>query len=114
MVGTKRKSATTNITPNLTTTSLRMHIFFLVDLVNDGINKREVQESSVEDFATEKGISLSNCFETSAKDGTNVNALFEAVARVYDGNSSDSSDEEDLIDLSKKKNDTPQQSGGCC
>ena len=95
-------------------TDFSLFYSFLVDLVNDGVNKREVQSASVEGFAAANGVSISNCFETSAKDGTNVDTLFEAVARVYDGNSSDYSDEEDLVDLAKNKSGASQQKGGSC
>lgn len=83
-----------------------------VDLLNDGMSKREVTTEKIENFATQNGISLSNIFETSAKEGTNVNELFAAVARVYDGKKNNS-DDENLVDLTKKK-EPAQGNGGCC
>lgn len=79
------------------------------------MNKKEVSLDKVESFALENGIPISNVFETSAKDGTNVSDLFEAVARVYDGKSGNSSDDDydNLVDLTKKKEST-QTNGGCC
>lgn len=79
------------------------------------MTKREVQMGDVESFASDNGIPISNVFETSAKDGTHVDDVFEAVARVYDGKSNDFDDDDDnnLVDLTKKTN-TTQGNGGCC
>ena len=84
-----------------------------IDLLNDGATKKEVSTDRINNFATANGIPISNVFETSAKDGTNVDELFSAVSMVYNSDKSASNNDENLVDLTKKR-EPQQSSGGCC